>query len=204
MKSGNTDSGSRPGGARLVLISQRICVYGLIRNVIMALCSCWLAASGAMGANGAVLSRGTGHVAGKSPGLGVKRKTAVAPAVPQKGRYPRMVEAYHTSNRNPSPDRPERRGVTRRPVIEAAKEALRTIDLADLLCGPAGNRSGLLRIGDKWVGRCPLPDCAAKLPSFVVWPDNGSWHCFCCVRGGNATDLARLAGYALAPSTLGR
>jgi len=34
-----------------------------------------------------------------------------------------MVEAYHGPDNNPSPDRPERRGVTRRPVIEAAKEA---------------------------------------------------------------------------------
>ena len=82
--------------------------------------------------------------------------------------------------------------------------AASTIDLADLLCGPAGNRYGLRQIGDKWVGICPLPNRAAKLPSFVVWSGSDSWHCYCCVQGGNAIDLARLAGYALAPSTPGR
>ena len=112
-----------------------------------------------------------------------------------------MFEAYHELDRDPPRNRPERRGESRKTVIERAKEAVPTIDLADLLCGPAGNRSGLLRIGDKWVGICPLPDCAAKLPSFVVWPGSDSWHCFCCVRGGNATDLARLAGHTPMPST---
>jgi hypothetical protein len=71
------------------------------------------------------------------------------------------------------------------------------IDLGDLLCGPAGNRSGLRRIGDKWVGRCPLPDCTAKLFSFAIWPCSDSWHCFSCLRSGGVTDLARLAGHAL-------
>jgi hypothetical protein len=78
------------------------------------------------------------------------------------------------------------------------------IDLADLLCGPAGNRSGLRRIDDRWVGMCPLPDCASRLPSFAVWPGPDSWHCFNGMRGGGATDLARLAGYALVSKARGR
>jgi hypothetical protein len=113
-----------------------------------------------------------------------------------------MDEIYHTLTYKPSPDCPTRRGDGRSAAAIEPQTAVSTIDLADLLCGPAGNRSGLHRIGDKWVGRCPLPDCAAKLPSFVVWPDNDSWHCFCCARGGTATDLARLAENALVPPTL--
>jgi hypothetical protein len=79
----------------------------------------------------------------------------------------------------------------------ASKGRVLVIDLADLLCGPAGNGSGLRRIGDKWVGKCPLPGCASKLRSFAVWPTTDSWHCFCCLRGGSVTDLARHAGYEL-------
>ena len=80
---------------------------------------------------------------------------------------------------------------------KVAKGRMLVIDLADLLCGPAGNRSGLRRIGDRWVGMCPLPDCASKLRSFAVWPATDSWHCFCCLRGGSVTDLARHAGHEL-------
>jgi hypothetical protein len=78
------------------------------------------------------------------------------------------------------------------------------IDLADLLCGPAGNRSGLRRIGDKRVGICPLPDCASRLPSFTVWPDTDVWRCFNCMRGGGATDLACLDGHPLVAKARGR
>jgi CHC2 zinc finger len=108
-----------------------------------------------------------------------------------------MDERYHTQHLNPSPDCPEHQGNIHDEAIGAVIGAMPTVDLADLPCGPAGNRSGMRRIGDKWVGICPLPDCAANLPSFAVWPGNDSWRCFCCMRGGSATDLARLAGYAL-------
>jgi hypothetical protein len=87
---------------------------------------------------------------------------------------------------------------------EVAKERMLVIDLADLLCGPAGHRSGLRRIDDRWVGKCPLPDCASKLSSFVVWPDTDAWRCFNCMRGGGATALARLAGHALVAKARGR
>ena len=87
---------------------------------------------------------------------------------------------------------------------KAPKGRVLAIDLADLLCGPAGNRSGLRRINDRWVGRCPLPDCTSKLSSFVVWPDTDAWRCFNCMRGGGATDLARLAGHALVAKARGR
>lgn len=94
---------------------------------------------------------------------------------------------------NPSPDRPERRGVSRRPVIEAAKVSVSTIDLADRLCGPGGLR----KVGDRWVGRCPLPDHEDRSPSFTVDPEKNLWYCFgACQRGGDVIELARHAwGY---------
>jgi hypothetical protein len=115
-----------------------------------------------------------------------------------------MAEEYPEPDRNASPDHPERRGASRRSVIEAAKVTVRTIDLADLLCGPTGNRSGLRQIGDKWVGICPLRDCASWLPSFAVWPDTDTWGCYACLRGGGVTDLVRLAGDELVAKAQGR
>jgi hypothetical protein len=103
-----------------------------------------------------------------------------------------MGEAYHEPDDNPSPDRPERRGVSRSPVIEAAKEAVPTIDLADRLCSP----SGLRKVGSRWVGRCPLPDHEDRSPSFTVYPETNSWFCYGCLLGGDVIELARHAwGY---------
>ena len=91
-----------------------------------------------------------------------------------------IYEAYHTLKHKPSPERPESRDASHDTVVGVAEGAASTLDLADLLCGPAGNRSGLHPIGVKWAGKCPLPDCASKLRSFAVWPATDSWHCFCC------------------------
>ena|SRR5829696_8591558 len=115
-----------------------------------------------------------------------------------------MAERYYTQHRNPSPDCLDAQGNLHDKAITPLKGEVPTLDVADLLCGPAGNRSGLRRIGDKWVGMCPLPDCSAKLPSFAVWPDTDSWHCFSCLRSGGATDLARLAGYERMAKAQGR
>jgi hypothetical protein len=87
---------------------------------------------------------------------------------------------------------------------KAPKGRVLVVDLADLLCGPAGNRSGLRRINDRWVGRCPLPDCTSRLPSFAVWPDTDTWGCYACLRGGGVTDLVRLAGDELVAKAQGR
>jgi DNA primase len=78
-------------------------------------------------------------------------------------------------------------------VIGAAKEAVPTIDLADLLCGPGNMR----RVGDRWVARCPLPGHEDKTPSFTVYTKTNSWFCFgACLRGGDVVDLAAAAwGY---------
>ena len=80
--------------------------------------------------------------------------------------------------------------------LEAVKDHVKVIDEADWLCGPGGQRSGLRRVGDKWVGLCPLPDHDEKTPSFTVYPDD-HWWCYGCQRGGDVLDLHQLAhGYA--------
>ena len=111
--------------------------------------------------------------------------------MPQKGRYPRMVEAYHTSNRNPSPDRPERRGVSRQKVIAEAKAKVSTMDLADWLGAKQGGR--WRKVGDEWVRNCVLPDHEDRVPSFSVDPQKNVWFCHGCIRGGDVITLAQRA-----------
>jgi CHC2 zinc finger len=100
---------------------------------------------------------------------------------------------YHDHDPSPTPSRPERRGVSRKTVIDAAKEAVPTIDLADLLCGPGRMR----KVGERWVARCPLPGHEDKTPSFTVYTETNSWFCFgACLKGGDVVDLAAAAwGY---------
>jgi hypothetical protein len=89
--------------------------------------------------------------------------------------------------------RPECRSASQNSVIEAAKEAVPTIDLANLLCG-AGR---LQRVGNRWVAKCPLPNHQDKTPSFTIYPETNSWYCYgACQRGGDIVDLAAAAwGY---------
>jgi DNA primase len=89
-------------------------------------------------------------------------------------------------------ERPERRGISTRSVIDEAKAKVSTIDLADRLCGPGQLR----RVGEKWVARCPLPEHADRSPSFTVYPGTDSFFCFGCLVGGDVVELARHAwGY---------
>ena len=81
------------------------------------------------------------------------------------------------------------RGVSYSKPIEAAKEAVPVIDLADRLCGPGGLR----RVGKEWAGRCPLPDHEDRSPSFTVNADKNVWFCWGCLRGGDVVELYRLA-----------
>jgi DNA primase len=74
-------------------------------------------------------------------------------------------------------------------VIDAAKEAVPVIDLADRLCGPGQMR----RVGEKWTARCPLPGHDERTPSFTVYPGDRGWWCYGCQRGGDVVNLARLA-----------
>jgi DNA primase len=75
-------------------------------------------------------------------------------------------------------------------VIEEAKAAVPTVDLADRLCGPGQLR----RIGgERWTALCPLPGHHEKTPSFVVYPGDRGWWCYGCQRGGDVVDLAQAA-----------
>jgi len=98
---------------------------------------------------------------------------------------------------NAEPDttaRPERRGVSRRSVIEAAKEAVPVIDLADRLLAESGGRWS--KVGGEWVTNCVLPGHRDRSPSFTVNPDKNVCWCHGCLRGGDVIELARFAwGY---------
>jgi hypothetical protein len=84
------------------------------------------------------------------------------------------------------------RGVSYTRPIDAAKEAVPVIDLADRLCGPGAMR----RIGREWVGHCVIPDHEDRTPSFTVNPEKNVWFCHGCLQGGDVVALARLAwGY---------
>jgi hypothetical protein len=102
-----------------------------------------------------------------------------------------MAEAYHTSSRNPSPDRPERRGVSRKRIIAEAKSKVSTIELADRLGAEQGG--GWRKVGAEWVRSCVLDDHEDRVPSFSVDPQKNVWFCHGCVRGGDVITLAQLA-----------
>lgn len=83
---------------------------------------------------------------------------------------------------------PRYRGVSYTRPIDAAKEAVPVIDLADREAGPGALR----RVGSEWVGRCLLPDHEDRSPSFTVNPEKNVWFCHGCLRGGDVVELARL------------
>ena len=63
------------------------------------------------------------------------------------------------------------------PVIDEIKQR---VDIADLV----GARVQLKKTGRTLKGLCPFHD--EKTPSFVVYPDQGSFHCFGCGKSGDA------------------
>ncbi len=63
------------------------------------------------------------------------------------------------------------------PVIDAVKAR---VDIADLV----GARVNLRRAGKLLKGLCPFHQ--EKSPSFVVYPDEGRYHCFGCAKSGDA------------------
>src|SRR5215208_1680237 len=99
------------------------------------------------------------------------------------------MESYQKQSPVNTPHARRYRGISYTKPIDAAKEAVPTIDLADRLVGPGG----MSRVGEKWVARCPLPDHPDKSPSFTVYPETNSFFCFGCLRGGDVVELARLA-----------
>src|SRR5215210_703122 len=81
------------------------------------------------------------------------------------------------------------RGSSYRGPIDAAREAVPILDLAERLSGSAG-----VRRGREIAFRCPLHD--DHDPSLRVDPDKGVWFCDPCLMGGDVVELARLAwGY---------
>jgi len=101
-----------------------------------------------------------------------------------------MESAYHkVENLEPPKNREHRyRGVSYVKVIDAAREAVPVIDLADRLAGPGKMR----RVGKTWTTNCLLPNHEDRSPSFVVYPETNSWYCFACLRGGDVVELYRL------------
>ncbi len=82
--------------------------------------------------------------------------------------------------------RPERRGVSRRRVIDEAKEKVSVVELAEHL----GTR--LRPSGKDLRGCCPVH--GGKNPtSFAVDPEQGVWFCYSCLVGGDVVELARHA-----------
>jgi DNA primase len=80
------------------------------------------------------------------------------------------------------------RGVSYRKPIDAAKEAVPILHLAEKLAGPG------VRRGREIAFRCPLHD--DHDPSLRVDPDKGVWFCDPCLLGGDVVELARMAwGY---------
>ena len=63
------------------------------------------------------------------------------------------------------------------PVIDEIKQR---VDITDLV----GSRVALKKTGRTLKGLCPFHD--EKTPSFVVYPDQGSYHCFGCGKSGDA------------------
>jgi DNA primase len=77
------------------------------------------------------------------------------------------------------------RGISYTSPIEAAKEAVPILDLAERLSGPG------VRRGREIAFRCPLHD--DHDPSLRVDPEKRVWFCDPCLVGGDVIELARLA-----------
>lgn len=102
-----------------------------------------------------------------------------------------MIIQDNSQRQHTNATRPERRGASRRGVIDQAKEKVPVIVQADRLV--AENGGGWRKAGDEWVARCPLPDHEDHSPSFTVNAERNVWFCHGCCRGGDTVELARLA-----------
>lgn len=103
--------------------------------------------------------------------------------------YPDKAGTAPTSSTH---NQPERRGVSRKTVIEAAKEKVSVVELAEHL----GTR--LRPSGKDLRGPCPVHG-GNNPTSFAVDPEAGVWFCYSCLRGGDVIELGRHAwGYSKA------
>lgn len=69
------------------------------------------------------------------------------------------------------------------------KEIKKRIKLADYI----GQHTQLKRRGNKYIGKCPLPDHQDDTASLHIYPDQ-SWYCFGCRRGGDLFHYVKLRG----------
>lgn len=49
-------------------------------------------------------------------------------------------------------------------------------------------------IGNVYRISCPFPDHKETKPSFTIWPENNTFHCFGCQRTGGIVKLMKLFG----------
>lgn len=105
---------------------------------------------------------------------------------------PAIAKQLNRETGHKSEHAPRYRGVSYTTPINAAKEAVPVIDLADRLAGPAKLR----RAGATFVTNCLVLGHEDRVPSFVVYPQSNSWYCHGCLEGGDVVELYRLAhGY---------
>jgi hypothetical protein len=80
-----------------------------------------------------------------------------------------------------------------RDLIKKAKEEVKVIYYADLLCGPCGLRRLETQEGIRWIGRCPIRPHDPRMRTFQVDPEADSWKCSECRRGGDVIDFVMAA-----------
>lgn len=89
---------------------------------------------------------------------------------------------------------PHPRGVSHRTPIDAAKEKVTVLELAERLASEQGKR--LTGRGSELSTSCLLPSHDDGDPSFYVNPERNVWFCHSCQIGGDVVRLAQLAwGY---------
>ena len=65
---------------------------------------------------------------------------------------------------------------------------LSTVSIVDII----NRRVQLERTGGRYKAKCPFHgDGNEKTPSFVVYEETGSYHCFACKASGNAINFLR-------------
>src|SRR5215212_11032790 len=116
----------------------------------------------------------------------IRTPVPVPPTVRESNPNPRRL--YMITDANTQERIQRYRGVSYVLPIDAAKEAVPVIDLADRLAGPGKMR----RVGKTWTTNCLLPNHNDRSPSFVVYPETNAWYCFACLRGGDVVELYRL------------
>jgi DNA primase len=75
--------------------------------------------------------------------------------------------------------------LSRRPLL--ARDVKNGADIIAI----ASSFTRLRRVGEQWLGLCPLPDHSERHPSFYVHP-RGVWFCHGCTRGGDVFRLVML------------